>query len=87
MKMNSKKNQICPESLIIIVNRNYDFILLAASFLEKMQSSNLNINEIGFAKLKDLRATISEVTVELRGNNYPFAILKYTACSILSLGF
>ena len=34
----------------------------------------LDLSELGFAKLKDLLATIPSVRVELRGSNHPFAV-------------
>ena len=34
----------------------------------------LDLNELGFAKLKDLLATISSVKLEQRGSNHPFAL-------------
>jgi hypothetical protein len=36
----------------------------------------LDLSELGFAKLKDLLATIPAVRVELRGSNHPFAVFN-----------
>lgn len=73
-----KKVKSVQKAIITLLTRNYEGISLAQLplFLKRMLPFNLNISELGFAKLKDLLATIPEVIVELRGNNHPFAILK-----------
>lgn len=45
-------------------------------FLKKDKGITLDINELGFAKLKDLLLTIPNVKVELRGINHPFAVFE-----------
>lgn len=44
--------------------------------LKRTLKFQLNISELGFAKLKDLLLSIGSVAVELRGTNHPFVILK-----------
>ena len=38
--------------------------------------TSIDLNDLGFAKLKDLLATMPEVHIELHGTNHPFAVLK-----------
>ena len=45
-------------------------------YLKKEKGITLDINELGFAKLKDLLLTIPNVKVELRGVNHPFAVYE-----------
>jgi hypothetical protein len=44
--------------------------------LKRKINFSLNLQELGFAKLKDLVLSMSEqVSLELRGHNHPFAFL------------
>ena len=47
-------------------------------YLKKEKGLTLDINELGFAKLKDLLLSINNVYVELRGINHPFAVYEST---------
>mmetsp|Transcript_23710 Transcript_23710/g.23472 ORF Transcript_23710/g.23472 Transcript_23710/m.23472 type:complete len:235 (+) Transcript_23710:366-1070(+) len=44
--------------------------------LKRSLKFQLNITELGFAKLKDLLLAIPSVSVELRGTNHPFVVLN-----------
>lgn len=44
--------------------------------LKKRLNFSYDITELGFSKLKDLLLTMSDVEIELRGSNHPFAILS-----------
>ena len=46
-------------------------------YLKKKVDFDYNLNELGFAKLKDLVNSMGDqVGLELRGHNHPFAFLK-----------
>lgn len=46
--------------------------------LNKKLPFNLDLNELGFPKLKDLIIAMRDkISLELRGTNHPFAYLKY----------
>ena len=46
--------------------------------LNKKLTFNLDLNELGFPKLEDLIIAMRDkISLELRGNNHPFAFLKH----------
>jgi len=50
--------------------------------LKKKLGPNFNINQIGFTKLKDLLKSMEDVVkIEMKGQNFPFAVLKNSSYS------
>jgi len=65
--------------LIEILTQNPEGMSLAQlpMHLNKKLPFGLDLNELGFPKLKDLIMSMSDrITLELRGTNHPFAYLK-----------
>ena len=73
-----KKTQKLKSAIVDILAKNSEGVSLAQlpMHLKKAFGYSININDLGFAKLKDLLATIPEVQIELRSVNHPFAVLK-----------
>ncbi|OMJ78944.1 hypothetical protein SteCoe_21115 [Stentor coeruleus] len=80
----NKKIQGIKQATLSILEKYSEGVSLAQLPLYIKRSLNfpLNIQELGYPKLKDLLATFPEVSIELRNTNHPFAILckdnKYT---------
>lgn len=74
----SSKIRRIRNAVVTVLNENPRGISLAQlpNYLKREINASLDLNELGFAKLKDLLATISDVTVEFRGTNHPFAVLR-----------
>jgi hypothetical protein len=74
----NKKIQALKTAIVNILEKSQEGVSLAQlpMHLKKAVKFSYNINDLGFAKLKDLLATISEVQIELRNANHPFAVLK-----------
>ena len=74
----NKKTQALKSAIINILDKNSEGVSLAQlpMHLKKAVRFSYNINDLGFAKLKDLLCTIPEVQIELRNVNHPFAVLK-----------
>jgi len=45
-------------------------------YLKRDKGLSIDINELGFPKLKDLLLSVPGVKIELRGINHPFAIIE-----------
>lgn len=79
-----KKIQSIKNAAITILEKHPEGVSLAQLplFIKRSLNFPLNIQDLGFAKLKDLLATFPEVAIELRNTNHPFAVLcrvtKYT---------
>lgn len=73
-----RRIQAIKSTVISILEQSENGISLAQlpMHLKNSVDFNFNINELGFAKLKDLLATFPEVTIELRDTNHPFAVLS-----------
>lgn len=73
----NKKLQILKSTILSILSKNEEGVSLAQlpMHLKKAVKFSYNLSDLGFAKLKDLLATIPEVSIELRNANHPFAIL------------
>ncbi|CAG9329364.1 unnamed protein product [Blepharisma stoltei] len=73
-----RKMQAIEQAVLSILSKTPQGISLAQLplYLKRALKFQLNIAELGFAKLKDLLLTFPRVTVELRGTNHPFAVLK-----------
>ena len=73
-----KKTQALKAAVISILGKSVEGVSLAQlpMHLKKSVKFSYNINDLGFAKLKDLLNTIPQVQIELRNVNHPFAVLK-----------
>ena len=81
----SKKLQILKSTILSILSKCEEGVSLAQlpMHLKKAVKFSYNLSDLGFAKLKDLLATIPEVSIELRNANHPFAVLTKVLNPIL----
>ena len=82
-----KKTQVLKNAIISILDKNENGVSLAQlpTHMKKLVKFSININDLGFAKLKDLLNTIPQVQIELRNVNHPFAVLKKEPVSTESI--
>jgi len=73
-----RKLNLVQSAIITILSNTRNGISLAQlpNSIRRHLGFTPDISELGFAKLKDLLQTIPEVSIELRGNNHPFAVLR-----------
>lgn len=76
-----RKLQIIKQTIISLLEKAKEGISLAQLplHLKRSLAFPIKIPDLGFAKLKDLLATIPEVSIELRDSNHPFAVFRKLA--------
>lgn len=72
-----KKIQGIKQATLAVLENNDEGVSLAQLplYIKRLINFPLNVQELGYAKLKDLLGTFPEVTIELRNTNHPFAVL------------
>lgn len=77
-KENNQKLAIVQKKIIEVLKENKEGLSLAQLplYIKRKVNFNINISELGFAKLKDLLLIMPDVEIELRGTNHPFAVYK-----------
>jgi hypothetical protein len=75
---NSEKLAVIQSKIIEVLKENREGMSLAQLplYVKRKLNFQMNITELGFAKLKDLLLVMPDVEVEQRGNNHPFAVFR-----------
>lgn len=72
--MNTVKNALIE---VLCENKNGISLAQLPQYLKRKFSFTLDLNELGYGKLKDLILSMQDqIKLEIRGHNHPFAILK-----------
>lgn len=81
-KENTQKLAIVQKKIVEVLKENKEGLSLAQLplYIKRKVNFNINISELGFAKLKDLLLIMPDVEIELRGTNHPFAVYKVRSC-------